>query len=1112
MPKNRVDCGIIIALREEFVGAKTFHGFEEFFEVERQHEPGPFQHFNFSDAQGVARTGVVAVMENMSPLAAYESSRDLLDAYQPTLLINVGIAGALADWLKVGDVVVANEIDSYDYRAKAVPSDSRAARDFTFNWGGRHSNPSEDVAGALSRLWQIHALYDQWTRQCQDRLKAGVSDQMLQSLLSKGFLNREQRLEQGPVACGNFVGASFAFRKALKESRGRNLLALEMESFGFLRAALRANGAKTLVVKAISDLADEHKEELDLTTGDLLRAWAMSNALHLLSIGCRQIFSFDNWSDAKQSVKPGPGAGVVSGGPNALAEFSLRHFKKQHRRLVEDINRSLEIYDHLFRPILNSARWAHGNVFDILAAQIVASSNPFPLRINGRPGTGKTTFLSLLYLALLQHHRNNADAPVPVYVNLKRYISPERGKEREWVPRAAAEDDLAFLRKLLQADSQQSVIILLDGIDEYVRYDTVIEEEVLNLVEDCSQAKKVVSIGLNYLANREKFRRKLRRGLDNPETKITLEGVPLDASDRILPLISAFRVTYPKPIGDDPAGEIIRRAKGFRLQTLDLLLLSMLFDGLIDQIRYEQVRTLSDFFQIYCESFLQTESGNESLHAAAQLAFEYTVKPGFTSDLEAYVHRRSWKLIHLHATVRDFLVAWHAVQLVRSAANTTEAAQLTDLNYVYPHNVNRFCKDIVNSDRDVQFEVLEGARRIFREGGEHSRPHAAYLAGRVADAGAKEEAKAWLRKVCMPEVEKLQARDDEELSPGDLLLCRTVYISLAALNDGGASEDYIQLLLDRPAWNNINRGFHLEYYGDIPFDPERQLSHSDVLDAFASTYSSLKERIMQNLHNPRYGLLNVEVFTLYSLAQYRYVNVSRIPDGVRKDLVALADQLLLSRMLIETVREYLKMLQRTLSQDEPFSRGRIAQQLFGLKTEIRKGWEERQLDLKRVESVAEHTMGAFILGLTYLPDENHRKWRGYVKRDVLWYVLLHDLGEAIAGDASTRDPAGAQRAKDEERAAWRYLMMARTYPGIASFDQYYRTWEAFESQADENAKIARDLDKLENLAQLYLYAKQVKIDDYANWRDGLIQQVSTEAGKEILAVLQDYFEPDFERS
>jgi 5'-deoxynucleotidase YfbR-like HD superfamily hydrolase len=690
-----------------------------------------------------------------------------------------------------------------------------------------------------------------------------------------------------------------------------------------------------------------------------------------------------------------------------------------------------------------------------------------------------------------------------VYVNLKRYTSPERGRETDWVPQAAANDDLAVLKTVLDPSNTHPVIILLDGIDEYVRYDAAVENQVLDLAEQCSSAKQIVGVGLNYLGNREKFKRSLPK-LDNPEAKLTLEAIPLRDIAAVSSAVSAFAVTYPDTITPDPVRSIIERANLFRLREIDMLLLSMLFDS-IKSSRYAHAGTLSDFFTLYCEQVLQTDSGNESLVEAAQIAFEYAIKPG-PYALDKHVHRRSWKLLHTHVSIKDFLVAWHAVDLVRAAARATDAAQLTDLNYVYPHTVNRFCKDIVNSDRDLQFDVLEGAKRIFREGGENARPHACYLAGRLSDGAAREEAADWLRSVCMPKVEELQAMEDSKLRPSELLLCRTVYISLACLNDEAASEAYVRLLLDRPEWNNINRGFHLEYYGDMPFDPERQLSHSDRLGAFTHAYESLRERIGSNLNNSGYGLFNVEVFTLYSLAQYRHMKGSQLDSGTRQELLGLIPELLNSSNLSATVRDYLRMLQVNFADERPFTPGRLAEKLYGLKEEERGGWKERNLPLKRIESVADHTTGAFMLGLAYLPELRPKNWPDYDKNIVLLYVMIHDLAESISGDVTLRNSNEETRAK--ERAAFRYLMMCKTYPRIANLEVYYQMWEEFESKANENARIAKDLDKLENLMQLILYRRQASIPDYLEWKSQLINDVTTSAGRHVLRILQEHFELD----
>jgi 5'-deoxynucleotidase YfbR-like HD superfamily hydrolase len=326
---------------------------------------------------------------------------------------------------------------------------------------------------------------------------------------------------------------------------------------------------------------------------------------------------------------------------------------------------------------------------------------------------------------------------------------------------------------------------------------------------------------------------------------------------------------------------------------------------------------------------------------------------------------------------------------------------------------------------------------------------------------------------------------------------------LAYLGDEEASNEYLYLLTDRQAWNNVNRGFHLEYYADIPFDPERQLSHEDRLGSFTRTYESLRERIVGNINNRDYGLFNIEVFTLYSLAQHRHARRGRLPENIRLDLLSLIPRLLDADNVSAQVRDYLLMLEDNL-QEPDFPVGRLAEQLYGLKTEIRAGWVERHLDVERIESVAEHTIGTCVLGLLYLPEGNPENWQGYDKTEVLQMLMIHDLAEALSGDVTFRNSTDATREK--ERQAFRYIMMCRTYPRVADLQSYYERWEQFEAAANENARIARDLDRLENLMQLYLYQRVAEVEDYQDWKTQLISNISTPAGKRILDIIRDNFE------
>jgi 5'-deoxynucleotidase YfbR-like HD superfamily hydrolase len=331
------------------------------------------------------------------------------------------------------------------------------------------------------------------------------------------------------------------------------------------------------------------------------------------------------------------------------------------------------------------------------------------------------------------------------------------------------------------------------------------------------------------------------------------------------------------------------------------------------------------------------------------------------------------------------------------------------------------------------------------------------------------------------------------------LLSRTVYISLAYLGDDPSSEEYIRLLLEREDWNDINRGFHLEYYDDLVFDPGLQLSHSDTLQPFPKTFESLRERLETHINHRAYGLFNIEALTLYSLAQHRHAQ-NVLDPAVRKDLLAFIPKLLRSTNLSLSMRQYLKMLEKNFA-SPAFFPGGIAEVVFKLKEQPRTGWIENKAKLNRIESVADHSMGAYLLGLLFLPEHSSGS---YDKDTILKTLLVHDLAESITGDIPFAKVN--EETKRKEREAFQYISMCRTYPGVANLGPYYELSRDFESGATENARIAKDIDKIENLVQLYLYSRKTKIPNFDEWREMLIRAIESSEGRRILNIIQAHFE------
>ena len=150
--------------------------------------------------------------------------------------------------------------------------------------------------------------------------------------------------------------------------------------------------------------------------------------------------------------------------------------------------------------------------------------------------------------------------------------------------------------------------------------------------------------------------------------------------------------------------------------------------------------------------------------------------------------------------------------------------------------------------------------------------------------------------------------------------------------------------------------------------------------------------------------------------------------------------------------------------------------------------------------LADHTLGAYLLGLVCLDDDGSLD-----KREVLDMVLAHDLGEAVTGDFLPLERNDDARRR--ERRAYEYFGALTSYGGIFGLGRIQALWERFEAQSTHSAKVARDLDKLENLFQLFLYRAQGKsISDFAEWRAGLHQDLATKEGRAIAAMIEEYFE------
>lgn len=136
-------------------------------------------------------------------------------------------------------------------------------------------------------------------------------------------------------------------------------------------------------------------------------------------------------------------------------------------------------------------------------------------------------------------------------------------------------------------------------------------------------------------------------------------------------------------------------------------------------------------------------------------------------------------------------------------------------------------------------------------------------------------------------------------------------------------------------------------------------------------------------------------------------------------------------------------------------------QVATLKLLPRTGWLQR--GVAAAESVAEHTFGVAALALLVGDAID-----GLDRAKLLTLALLHDMAEALLSDlpASARRLIGAEHKHQAERRA-----MEELFARGLGFKHYAELWAEYTSGASAEARLIKELDRIEMLTQALAYER-----------------------------------------
>ena len=278
MLASPIDIGIVIALPEEFA---EFHiQIGDHCEIACHEGTGSYYYFfDHSVNAGLSYRCVATMVGDMGPTQTSLATQRLGHLYNPDTVVMLGIAGGISTDVRLGDVVVASQVEAYLENSKAVGKD-----EFSFEVSGEAYRPTASLVTFSANFPFAHgAEFQRWQQRCAEVLTSLFPNQeYLDLLITRDLIRTTPHLICGHIASGPTVGAAESFITWLK-IKNRKYIALEMEAAGLLAAVHEeVNPRRTLVIRAISDYGDERKSELDKTNAGAFRKYAIRNAIALL--------------------------------------------------------------------------------------------------------------------------------------------------------------------------------------------------------------------------------------------------------------------------------------------------------------------------------------------------------------------------------------------------------------------------------------------------------------------------------------------------------------------------------------------------------------------------------------------------------------------------------------------------------------------------------------------------------------------------------------------------------------------------------------------------------------------------------------------------------------
>ncbi len=806
--------------------------------------------------------------------------------------------------------------------------------------------------------------------------------------------------------------------------------------------------------------------------------------------------------------------------------LSSRFFTAGARCVVglpdEELDKELQKLSGVFKNIMRiyfknptEAFVCSDNFISELGSWIVSyinkSGKKDVLKVKGPLGSYKNRLMQYLYISLLR----KAETFIPIYIDIASYEKAaeenERIDEKDFIK--AFDKDIKTAQEIFSREPSKKPLLILDGIRDFYFKNESLYYAISERIQKSEWYSIICEDAEFTVNNQNKFDvHPLVSG--NYACYLRLRSMNLNRKADSIEFIRNCIDVFEVPLQSEVSPEVIYdNLVRLNFLTLDAYWLTYILRSHLDDI-INPHNTIAGLYNAISFEFL---GSHKLVESAAEFAYDFEYGDGNFDNVNPYYDLR-WRFIRKHRSVLDFLISKEYVRRVtgiklEDGNDKHNKKQLKIFEMVLQEYIARFVFIMLKGNENYEHLILKIAQDHYGDLSTIGKSELSFRMTSLKNNRRKNECIRLIsryNRMAIKEYEENSYSSQKEKTDAAFLI-RSLNINLIYYVDSNrrevsgdreAFEYYANMLLTDKLANEINRAFHLEYYGDKPYIPNKSLLdfEDDITKGF-KTFNRLCLILDKRISNPdgKTYAAAIEIMSLCNLLQARMTDSCKKVFDITPFAVKCMDYIewIEERWEIkniDSVKFYFNWMHGELSE---FVNNKSRYNKALVYNRLKEKCPEAEVTSDNIfENTDEHIYSCWLMGMLYLPNTYDDP--GYSKNDILQMLLIHELWkkDCRAGKA--------ELSEYPDDTVMRSLLMTGTYPESVNLSRYVELWNLWQYEEGINSQVALDIDAIQTVycfCDSYLRdPDRFSTEDLRFWVGG-IDDIETDIGKDIADTL-----------